>query len=94
MTDIWKLAEELMDIDNAVWDDHGFQSRPSGEERRDYLEDVLGRLEDAGYDADDIDDDVLEALEDENYHSLIDALLVFRGDETVDSLMEAECRWV
>lgn len=94
MADIWKLTEELMELDNAVWNDHGFQSRPSGEDRREYLEDVVSRLEDGGYDPDEIDDDVLEALEDENFHSLIDALMVFRGDETVEGLMEDECRWL
>lgn len=81
------FAEKLMDLDNEVWDKHGFESRPSGDDLRKYLEDMVNIFEEEGYEPQDFTDDVIDYLENENFHLLIDAIGVYTEETTIDELV-------
>lgn len=82
-------AAKLAEIDDEVWDAHGFRSRPSGEERRGYLEDAVALIRKKVNESKITEDVVLE-LENENRHSLLDAIDVALGRTSVEDLMEKE----
>ena len=89
-----EFAERLMDIDNEIWDKYGFTSRPSGDDLRTYLEDIVNVFEEEGFEADDFDDDVIGYLENENFHLLIDAIGVYCEDVTIDEIVaDDESGW-
>lgn len=76
--DFWNpspVAEQLMDIDNAVWDMYGWNS---GNDVRAnwyvYLMEIEYRIELAGITPSQITDEVIDDLVDSNYHSLCQAL--------------------
>lgn len=84
------ITAQIMELDGGVWDANGFSSRPSGAQRRVYLEQMVDALNAASISPSQITERVIYELEDENYHSAISALDVFVGNTTIDDLMERE----
>lgn len=76
--DFWnpsEMEQKLMDIDNDVWDAHGWNSGNQVRENWDvYKSDIEKALADSGVVRSDITRDVIDGLEDNNCHSLIKAL--------------------
>lgn len=76
--DFWnpsEMEQKLMDIDNDVWDAHGWNSGNQVRENWDvYKSDIERALADCGVVRSDITRDVIDGLEDNNFHSLIKAL--------------------
>ena len=68
-----QIAEELMEIDNYVWEKHEYKSRPSGYE---YIELVLEIADHIAYrfKAGSLTQGVQDILTNENYHTLNDAI--------------------
>lgn len=76
--DFWnpsEMEQKLMDIDNDVWDAHGWNNGNQVRENWDvYKSDIEKALADSGVVRSDITRDVIDGLEDNNFHSLIKAL--------------------
>ncbi len=73
MNDTQKMVNDLIDIDNYIWDRYGYTSRPSGYE---FVELVLNIADHIAYrfNANDITKEVQDILTDENYHTLNKAI--------------------
>ena len=82
---ITKTAEKLMNIDNEVWDELGFRSRPTGRDRQVYLETIIPRIKRYKVGRR-VEDDLI----DWNFHSLVVACRIARGDMTIEEVMEEE----
>lgn len=70
--DKWEIAEKLMEIDNGIWERHGFYSRPEGRDRETYLTEAVAALK--GFGLEKITDEVREILANENFHTLNEAV--------------------
>ena len=81
-----KTAELLMEIDNEVWDELGFTSRPTGHDRYVYFQTIIPRIKKYKR----VGSRVRADLTWWNFHSLVQALDIVQGNVTLDELMTKE----
>lgn len=76
MPNAYDTAKKLMRLGNRTWDDMGLDCRPEGETYQAYIATTLDKLNE-NFTPADITEEVYEILEDENYHTLTDAIDIF-----------------
>lgn len=71
--EIEEQVERLMDIDTQIWNRHGYQTGRDIEKNKDtYLAEVKKEISEKVY------QETIDELEDNNYHSLVEALTTLK----------------